>query len=269
MTVETLPSSDPRIRVEVDGAVGRIRVDHPERRNAMALAMWQAVPDAVARLDAHPAVRIIQLSGTGEIAFVSGADISEFAVVRKDAASARAYEQSNGAAFAALRNAEKPTLAVIRGFCLGGGFGMAVACDLRLAAADAVFGIPAGRLGVGYPPDCVRDVVNAVGPARAKELFFTARRIDAAEALAIGLLAKVVPVADLGAEAERLAAVIAANAPLTLRAVKAAVGCVAGDPAAADWQRVKHWTDACFDSRDFVEGRTAFLEKREPVFRGE
>ncbi|MEJ1161102.1 enoyl-CoA hydratase [Prosthecomicrobium sp. N25] len=265
---EILATDDPRIRAEVAGAVGRLLVDHPARRNAVSLAMWRAIPGAVRALEAHPDVRVILVAGAGDLAFVSGADISEFAEVRRDARSGAAYERANAEAFAAIRTAAKPTVAVIRGFCLGGGMGLAVACDLRIASEDAVFGIPAGRLGVGYPPDCMRDVVNAVGPMRAKELFFTARRVPAPEALAIGLLTRVVPAAELAGEAERLAAEIAGNAPLTLRAAKAAVGLVAGDPASADAASVLALTEACFDSEDFAEGRTAFLEKRAPVFRG-
>lgn len=264
---EILPTADSRIRAEVDGAVGRLLVDHPARRNAVSLAMWLAIPGAVAALEAHPDVRVILVAGAGEQAFVSGADISEFAEVRRDAKSGAAYERANAEAFAAVRAARCPTVAVIRGFCLGGGMGLAVACDLRIAAEDAVFGIPAARLGVGYPPDCMRDVVAAVGPMRARELFFTARRLAAPEAHAIGLLTRIVPAADLAAEADRLAAEIAANAPLTLRAAKAAIALVTGDPAVTEAD-VAALTDACFDSADFAEGRTAFLEKRPPVFRG-
>lgn len=266
--MDALPTSDTRIKALVDGAVGRLVIDHPEKRNALSLAMWKAIPGAVAALDADPRVRVIVVAGAGETAFVSGADISEFAEVRKDAESARAYEASNGGAFRAIREAAKPTIAMIRGFCLGGGMGIAVACDLRIGAEDATFGIPAGRLGVGYPADCMRDVVNAVGPVRAKELFFTARRLDGREAAAIGFLVKAVPAADLAAETAALAAMIARNAPLTLKAAKAAIMACVGEPGEADWARVQGLTDACFDSADFAEGRTAFLEKREPVFRG-
>lgn len=263
-----LETADRRIRVEVEAPIGFLVIDNPERRNAIALDMWRAIPDAIAALDAAEDVRVIVIRGAGDLAFVSGADISEFATVRRDAESARAYEAANARAFASIREAKKPTIAMIRGFCLGGGMGVAVATDLRIAADDAVFGIPAARLGVGYPPECIRDVVNAVGPMRAKELFFTARRIDAARAAAIGLVAAVHPVADLEAETRRLANEIGRNAPLTIRAAKAAIDAVAGDPAELDMAALGKLTDACFDSADFAEGRGAFLEKREPVFRG-
>lgn len=267
-TVVTLESSDPRIRVEVEGAIGRLVVDNPERRNAVSLGMWKAIPGAVAALVADPDVRVIVVRGAGDLAFVSGADISEFTTVRKDAASARAYEASNADAFFALRHAPKPTIAMIRGFCLGGGMGLAVACDLRIAAADAVFGIPAARLGVGYPPDCIADVVAAVGPQRAKELFFTARRLSATEALEIGLLTAVHPIEALENEAIDLATVIAHNAPLTLRAAKAAIDAVVDGALVERRERLVALTDACFASADFAEGRTAFLDKREARFHG-
>lgn len=266
--VVTLPTSDPRIRAEVEGAVGRLVVANPERRNAVALGMWQAIPGAMAALEAHPDVRVIVVRGDGNLAFVSGADISEFATVRKDAESARAYEASNAEAFAAVKHSAKPTIAMIRGFCLGGGMGLAVACDLRVAADDAVFGIPAARLGVGYPPDCIGDVVAAVGPQRAKELYFTARRLTAAEALDIGLLTAVHTGEALDNEVWDLASTIANNAPLTIRAAKAAIEAVVAGTLPARRDELVALTDACFASADFAEGRTAFLEKREAKFHG-
>lgn len=266
--VVTLPTSDPRIRVEVEGAIGRLIVANPQRRNAVALGMWQAIPAAVAALQAHPDVRVIVVRGDGDLAFVSGADISEFSTVRRDAASARAYEASNAEAFAALKHVAKPTIAMIRGFCLGGGMGLAVACDLRVAADDAVFGIPAARLGVGYPPDCIADVVAAVGPQRAKDLFFTARRLTADEALDIGLVTAVHPVEALENEVVDLATTIAHNAPMTIRAAKAAIDAVVAGAVAERHETLVTLTDACFASADFAEGRTAFLEKREAKFHG-
>lgn len=266
-TREAAPPSDPRLRTTVEPPVGWLVVDHPARRNAVSLSMWLALPPLVDALDADPAVRVIVLTGGGGEAFVSGADIAEFAEVRRDADSARAYEDANEAAFAALRQATKPTVAMIRGPCFGGGVGLAAACDLRVAADDAVFSIPAARLGIAYPPPAIADVVGLVGAARAKDLFFTARRVEAAEALAIGLVDRVVPVADLEAETRALAATMAANAPLTLAAAKAAIAAaVTGDPAAAE--RARRAATACFASQDFAEGREAFLAKRPPRFEG-
>jgi enoyl-CoA hydratase/carnithine racemase len=267
-SVTVLPTSDARIRVEVAGPIGRIVVANPARRNAVSLDMWRAIPGAVAALETHPDVRVIVVRGDGDLAFVSGADISEFATVRRDAASARAYEASNAEAFAAIRRAAKPTIAMIRGFCLGGGMGLAVACDLRIACDDAVFGIPAARLGVGYPPDCMADVVAAVGPQRAKQMFFTAARMTAKEAQDIGLVLAVYPVEALENETIDVALAIAHNAPLTIRAAKAAIDAASAGTLAADRDRLVALTDACFASADFAEGRAAFLEKREARFHG-
>jgi enoyl-CoA hydratase/carnithine racemase len=261
------PPTDPRLRITVEAPVGWLVIDHPARRNAVSLSMWTALPALVAALDADPVVRVIVLAGGGEQAFVSGADIAEFAEVRRDAASARAYEDTNEAAFAALRQAAKPTLAMIRGACFGGGVGLAAACDLRIAADDAVFSIPAAKLGIAYPPPAIADVVALVGASRAKDLFFTARRLDAAEALAIGLVDRVVPAASLRDETLALAATIAGNAPLTLAAAKTAIAAaVTADPAAAE--RARAAAEACFSSADFAEGRDAFLAKRTPRFSG-
>ena len=199
------PPPDPRLRIAVEAPIGWLIVDHPERRNAVSLAMWKALPALVATLEADPDVRVIVLAGGGDQAFVSGADIAEFAEVRRDAASARAYEDVNEAAFASLRTAAKPTVAMIRGPCFGGGVGLAAACDLRVAADDAVFSIPAAKLGIAYPPPAIADVVALVGASRAKDLFFTARRLGHAEALAIGLVDRVVPAADLRTETLALA----------------------------------------------------------------
>ena len=268
LPVTVLPTADARIRAEVEGPIGHLVVANPARRNAVSLDMWKAIPGAVAALEAHPDVRVVLVHGDGDLAFVSGADISEFSTVRKDAASARAYEASNAEAFSALRHAAKPTIAMIRGFCLGGGMGLAVACDLRIASTDAVFGIPAARLGVGYPPDCMADIVSALGPQRAKEMFFTARRMSADEALEIGLVTAVHSIEALANEAFDLALAIAHNAPLTIHAAKAAIDAVTAGTVARDRERLVALTDACFASADFAEGRTAFLEKREAKFHG-
>lgn len=255
------------IRSEVSGAIATLTIDNPQRHNAVSRAMWLAIPEAVARLEADEDVRVIVLRGAGEGAFVSGADISEFDVVRRNATSSREYEQANGSAFSALRQCQKPTIAMIRKFCMGGGVGLAAACDLRMAADDSVFAIPPAKLGLGYPPEAMKDVLDLIGPANARDLYFTARRLDAAEALRIGLVNRVVSVATLESETATLAATIAANAPLTIRAVKAAIF-GHQNPGKADWKAIYALADACFESEDYVEGRAAFREKRPAVFKG-
>ncbi|HYF55937.1 MAG TPA: enoyl-CoA hydratase [Salinarimonas sp.] len=246
--------------------IATLAIDNPARRNALDLEMWRALPVIAAALAADERVRVVVVRGAGESPFASGADIAEFETVRADSAGGRAYEAANEAAFDALARLPQPTIAMIRGFCLGGGFGLALACDLRVAAADAVFGIPAGRLGVGYPPGAMRLVVQAVGAVAAKDLFFTARRVDAAEALRLGIVREVAAPDALEETTHALARAVADNAPLTLRAAKAAIDAVAGvgDPAADPVAL----SQACFDSEDYREGRAAFLAKRAPVFRG-
>jgi len=266
MTDASPPAGE--IRLELAPPLAWLIVDNPARRNAVSKAMWQAIPERLDEVAANPEIRVLILRGAGEKTFVSGADISEFETTRRDARTAADYEQRNASAFADLRNLAIPTIAMIRGFCLGGGMGLAAACDLRVAARGSVFGIPAARLGVGYPPDAYRDVVRLVGASAAKRLFFTADRIDAEAALALGLIDLMIEEEDLETYTQSLAATIADNAPLTIRAAKKAIDLITGDPAEADWQALQEMTDRCFDSADFAEGRTAFLEKRRPKFVG-
>lgn len=262
------PRPQGRITVDVVGNLGRIAIDNPGRHNALSLAMWQAIPGAVADLEANPDVRVVVLTGSEGGAFASGADITEFDVVRADAATSASYEAANAAAFDALRRAEKPTVAVIRRFCMGGGVGLAAACDVRIAAEDAVFAIPAARLGLAYPTEAVADIVALIGPSRTKDLFFTARRIDAAAALRIGLVDEVVRDDELETAAVAYVARIAALAPLTQRAVKAAINAAVAVTGTADWDRARRLAELCFESADYAEGRAAFRDKREPVFDG-
>ena len=241
---------------------------NPDKLNAVRLEMWQALPDALAALDADPAVRVIALRGHGDAAFASGADISEFATHRKDAVSAAAYEAVTAAAFSALLACEKPLVAMLQGACIGGGLAIAMSADLRIAADDTVLSLPPARLGLGYHLAGVERVVHVVGPSAAAEMFFTARQYTAAEALAIGLVNRVVPKAELVAAAERYVRDIAANAPLTLRAAKRAIREVERSPDQRDAAAVARLVAACFESDDYAEGVRAFLEKRRPRFTG-
>ncbi|MEP3277809.1 MAG: enoyl-CoA hydratase [Stappiaceae bacterium] len=248
--------------------LGWLVVDRPKRKNAINRAMWKAIPHAVDQLCSDQNVRVIVLRGGGEETFIAGADISEFDEVRKDKKTSRSYERLNDLAFDALRNADKPTVAMIRGHCLGGGMALAMACDLRIADGESRFGIPAAKLGVGYPPKSIADIVALVGPSVAKDIFFTARQFDGTEARHLGLINRLVEPGKLEFQTIALAREIATLAPLTQRAAKSAINAlVASDfgPAQSDVQTL---CDQCFDSHDFIEGRTAFKEKRRPVFKG-
>lgn len=248
--------------------VATLTIANENRRNAIDLTMWQALPPLLATLATKPDLRVLLVQGAGEAAFSAGADVSEFATLRATPADSRAYEAANVAAFDALAALACPTIAVIRGVCMGAGAGLALACDLRVAAEDAVFAIPAGRLGVGYPPAAMPAIVAAVGAAVAKLLFFTGRRAGAQEALRLGLVDEVVPTGDLDAHVAALATGIAAQAPLTLTAAKRAIDAVAGRPGALPAEQVQALADACFESEDHREGRLAFAERRVPRFTG-
>lgn len=262
-----LPTPCPRLTATIDGPVGRLIIDNPARRNAIDLDMWQAFPVLVAALTAEADVRVIVLtSRTGN--FSAGADISEFETIRATAAGSRSYEVQNVRAFEALARCPRPVIAAIRGFCFGAGAGLALSCDLRVASEDASFAIPAARLGVAYPPAAFASIVSIIGPARTKELFFTGRRVGSDEALAIGMLNSVVPAHHLEAAVDDLAATIARGAPMTQTSTKRSVDLAAGTPTALPPGEVQSLADACFESADFEEGRTAFRDKRDPVFRG-
>jgi enoyl-CoA hydratase/carnithine racemase len=261
-------NSCPKLRVEIDGGVACLLIDHPERRNAFDFSMWQALPSILSQLDKIDNVRVVILASPPSLPFCSGADISEFSTLRATAEGGHAYEHSNVAAFDALSQMSKPVIAAISGFCMGGGMGLAAACDLRIAAQDATFAIPAARLGVGYPPAAMKYIVAAVGPQTAMELFFTARRIDAGRALRVGFVSRVLPKENFEEEIVKIAASVAANAPLTLRAAKAAIRTAAQLPGARSLEDCEALASACFNSADYAEGRAAFLEKREAKFSG-
>jgi enoyl-CoA hydratase len=251
-----------------DGAIGWMIFNNPERRNAVSLDMWRAIPEVLAAFEADPEVRVIVFTGAGERAFVAGADISQFEAERNDAAAEARYSSASAAANVAMAGLSKPSIAMIRGYCIGGGLAVALTCDLRICSEESRFAIPAARLGLGYGFAGVKALIDVVGPSIAKEILFTARQFDAEEALRVGLVNRVAPAAELEALVREYAAMIGSNAPLTLRAAKLAAREALRDPEKRRLAEVEAAVAACFDSADFKEGRTAFMEKRTPKFQG-
>lgn len=256
-----------RIRAACQAGTGILAIANPERKNALTAAMWRAIPEAIHWLCSEGDVRVIVLIGAGDRDFSAGADISEFPTVRKDAATARLYEDENSKAFAAIRNAPVPVIAAIRGICYGGGFGLAAAADLRIAAEGAAFAVPAARLGLAYPADAVQDFVLSLGTQLARMALYSGAAMSPAQLLACGFLLEVTPLEALETEAMKLAETIAANAPLSVRASKLAIRAACQQDM--DLLREAEVIGAAtFDSADYAEGRAAFAEKRKPRFIG-
>ena len=262
-----MTTTTERMIARTDGAVGWLLFNNPARHNALSVDMWRAVPEILAAFARDDAVRVVVLAGAGERAFASGADISEFEQQRSSREAIVAYNVMAEAASRAIIDFPKPTIAMIRGYCIGGGLAVALCCDLRFAADDARFAVPAARLGLGYAYPGVKRLVDLVGPAFAKEIFYTARQFDASEALQMGLVNRVRPSAELPDYVAGIAASIGANAPLTIAAVKRCVAAHAEGGQPLDLEACQAAVDACFESADYVEGRTAFMEKRKPAFR--
>lgn len=251
-----------------DKHVGWITFNNPARHNAVSLEMWQGLADIANDFARDDDIRVVVLHGAGGKAFVSGADISEFAEQRDSAEATQRYDAVAQQGMQALKNLKKPTLAMIQGYCIGGGVGVALNCDIRIAADHSRFAVPAAKLGLGYEFDGVRKLVDVVGPSFAQEIFFTARQFTAPEALAMGLINRMVPQEELLAYVTHYADTISANAPLTVASIKTIVGEIIKDDALRDVALCDRLVAQCFNSADFTEGRTAFMEKRKPVFTG-
>jgi len=266
---ETVTSQTETLLMEKDAPIGWITFNKPQKRNAVSKEMWQRMPEYVHDLSADPAIRVVILRGAGETAFVAGADISQFKDRRRNASDEEEYRRISAAGSESLATLGKPLLAMIHGFCIGGGVSIAITCDLRIAADDARFGIPAARLGLGYHYRGMEKLMHLIGPAHTKELFFTARTdFSAQDALRMGLVNQVVPKADLERFTRDYALVMARNAPLTLRSAKASVEQLLKPSADRDLAMLDRLITDCFNSQDYQEGVKAFSEKRRPQFQG-
>ena len=254
--------------IDRSDGIGRITFDNQARRNALTYEMWCGLAVVMADLADDDTVRVIVLAGAGGMAFSAGADISEFAKKRSAEDAIVIYDKAVGEATDALVSAKKPLIAQIDGFCVGGGLGVAMACDLRIAADDSRFSVPAAKLGLGYKIKGLKILVDQVGPSAAKEIFFTARQFDATEALQMGLVNRVLPAGDVATYVDDYAKTIAGNAPLTVLAAKTVVDEILKDPDARDLDLCEKVVDDCFVSEDYKEGRQAFMEKRKPDFKG-
>jgi enoyl-CoA hydratase/carnithine racemase len=254
-----------RLIAAQDGPIGWITFNQPERLNAVRRDMWDDLPPAVASLTANPQTRAIVVKGAGDKAFISGADIAEFDVQRNDAASNKPFTAAVTAATASLAEAPVPVIAMIKGFCIGGGMVIASACDIRICAEGSRFGVPAGKLGLGYELDNFARLQSIVGRGIAVEMLATARHFTALEAFNAGFVNRITPATDLEANVRDMVAMIAVTAPLSIAAAKLASRAAMDSSLRGEAQRA---IDTCFDSEDFKEGRAAFRDRRVPTFTG-
>jgi enoyl-CoA hydratase/carnithine racemase len=257
-----------KIIVKKDGAIGRIIFNNPDKLNAMSLEMWEAFTKAVLELDADHAIRVIVLRGAGEVSFVAGADVSKYEDERMGEDAQERYAQAGEVGMAALYNSGKIAVAAIDGWCIGGGISLAVSCDLRYCSEKSKFGQPAMRYGIGYRYKSLRRLVNVVGAPATKDMLLGGLQFDSQEALAKGLVGRVLPQAEFDAVIEKTLANIAAGAPLTAKQVKFTLNTILEDPADRDLEKCEAMFQACYASQDYREGIRAFAEKRKPVFVG-
>jgi enoyl-CoA hydratase len=251
-----------------EGHVGYVIFNNPERRNAVSLEMWEATVRILDDFGNDNDIRVVVLTGAGDKAFVSGADISRFESERANEEAVARYNQTVERANAAIYEYQKPTIAMIRGYCIGGGVGLALCCDLRICSDDSRFAVPAAKLGLGYSYHGLKKLVDVVGISFAKEIFYTARQFDAEEARTMGLVNRVVKAAELEAYVKKYAELIGENAPMTIATTKFTVGEVVKDESKRDLAKCAAMVKKCFESNDYTEGRSAFMEKRKPVFTG-
>lgn len=260
--------STDKLIAEKDGAIGRLIINNPSKRNAFSFAMWQALPAVLEDFVNDEAIRVVILNGAGGQAFSAGNDISEFRERRSSKEQITEYDATTARAYQILVSLSKPTIAMIEGYCVGGGLEVALLCDLQIAADTARFAVTPARLGLGYKYDDIRLLVSNVGPKYAKEILFTARQFSAVEALQMGIVNRVVPADELAAFVDQYAQTIADNAPLSIKAAKLIIDEAAKGYGAADTDLCQRLVDACHASADYQEGQRAFAEKRKPKFTG-
>jgi enoyl-CoA hydratase len=253
------------IYLETRGAIAELVLNRPDKRNALSAAMWRAIPTLVGEAGAHPEVKVLILRGATAEAFSAGADIAEFGRVHASAATARDYHAVVGAAYEALALLAKPTIAMVRGACFGGGCALALCCDIRYADPSVSFCIPPARLGLTYSLGETKRLVDLIGPSRAKEMLMGARVILAEEALRIGLATRLFAAADLDRETLAFAEQLCGLSQFTIRAVKQVIAEIQNG-AVAETELSRRLLERQFEGPDYLEGRRAFLEKREPRF---
>ncbi len=260
--------ADGKILGGREGQVGRLILNNPERHNALSLAMWEGGADLVEEMATDPETRLLVISGAGGKAFAAGADISKFEEERSTPEAVEHYKQTNSRFYAAVTNFPKPVIAKINGYCIGGGLALAICCDIRICEERSKFAVPAAKLGLGYGFDGIRQLANIVGPSMAAEIFYTARQFTSSEAYEMGLVNRVVSSDELDAYVEDYETRIAENAPMTIAGVKAIKLAIESDPDQRDLKTIEDMVRACYESQDYIEGRTAFMEKRKPKFIG-
>ncbi len=264
----TVALKTSKILATIEHGVGRLIFNQPEKRNAVSLEMWQGIGDVLENFQENDTVRAVIMSGAGGRAFASGADISEFDQHRANAQQRKQYAEISERGHYWLSHFDKPLVAMIHGFCIGGGLAIALNADVRFATPGSKFGVPAARLGLGYEYAGLAKLARLVGPSSARDIMITARFLETDEALRIGLINFVVAEEELETRVNDYVAQIVRKAPLTVRAAKAAVNAFERYSDLEAARELTKMVDACFDSEDYKEGRLAFAEKRSPDFRG-